>query len=115
MGGSFEYDQAGYKWLFALPFGTAKSYSPNCCSANLSEAECETGRYLDKVNPCEFNAGGCCGTAPSRGVDDVGFMKAIAGYLVDSMCANADALFATGFSNGGMMTNRVGCELAGTF
>ena len=29
------------------------------------------------------------------------------------MCATE--LFATGFSNGAMMSNRVGCELAGTF
>ena len=31
------------------------------------------------------------------------------------MCANKDQLFAMGFSNGGMMTNRIGCELADTF
>eukprot|EP00937_MAST-01D_sp_MAST-1D-sp2_P004880 g4880.t1 len=113
--GSFEYLQSGYKWLFALPFGTATQASPSCCPSSATQAECESGRLLDKANPCAFNAGSCCGTAPARGVDDVGFARALAAFLTTSMCANTDQLFAMGFSNGGMMTNRIGCELADTF
>lgn len=112
---SFEYDQAGFKWLFATPFGTATTPSPLCCPSNLTAAQCESGRYLDKGNPCAWNAGSCCGTAPARKVDDVAFIKALADWMVTKMCANSDALFATGFSNGAMMTNRLGCELSGTF
>lgn len=110
--GSFEYMQSGYKMLVALPFGTAKKESKYCCPAGV-DAPCPF--VLDKSNPCSYNAGGCCGDAPSRGVDDIKFVKAMADFLVSEMCADADNLFAMGFSNGGMMTNRVGCELAETF
>jgi len=115
--GSFEYLQAGYGMLVALPFGTADKESAECCPAGATAAQCRGGTLLDKANPCAFNAGGCCGSAVAskRGVDDIAFIKELAEWLVTDMCARRDELFATGFSNGGMMTNRVGCELASTF
>jgi len=116
--GSFEYDQMGFKWLFALPFGTASTSSPLCCSSNITTAECESGKHLDVQNPCSWNAGSCC-AEPSQGfsrkVDDVAFIRAVTDYLVGPMCANSDALFATGFSAGAMMANRLGCELSSIF
>lgn len=112
--GSFEYLQRGYKWLVALPFGTAEKPSPHCCPANASDAACRGGTLLDQSNPCSWNAGGCCGTAPDRRVDDVGFVRAIASWLKSAMCADDD-LFAMGFSNGAMMANRLGCEAADLF
>ena len=112
--GSFEYLQRGYKWLVALPFGTAEKPSPHCCPANASDAACRGGTLLDQSNPCSWNAGGCCGTAPDRRVDDVGFVRAIASWLKSAMCADDD-LFAMGFSNGAMMANRLGCDAADLF
>jgi polyhydroxybutyrate depolymerase len=36
-------------------------------------------------------------------------------YTVANMCADSAAVFATGFSNGAMMSNRLGCQASGFF
>lgn len=65
-----------------------------------------------------FNAGGCCPAACSKGADDVGFTKfLLKDYLPTELDLAFDEsrIFATGMSNGGFMTNRVGCELSSIF
>ena len=101
-----------YKWLAVIPFGTASDPTSTCCPASQSADDCEAGRSLDRTNPCSFNAGGCCGVGPSRNVDDVGFARAMVDYTVKKMCGDKQNVFATGFSNGGMMSNRLGCQAA---
>ncbi|GMI19773.1 hypothetical protein TrRE_jg11589 [Triparma retinervis] len=63
-----------------------------------------------------FNAGGCCPSACSKGADDVGFTKFLLSYLPSELDLTFDRsrIYATGMSNGGFMTNRVGCELSDT-
>ena len=104
-----------FKWILALPYGTAAKDSPTCCPAGTSTEDCNGGQVLDKDNPCCFNAGSCCGSCGSRATDDVAFTKLLVEHLIESACVNPRNVFATGFSNGGMMTNRVGCELASIF
>jgi polyhydroxybutyrate depolymerase len=104
-----------YKWILALPYGTASKDSPTCCPAGTSKEDCEGGQVLDKGNPCCFNAGTCCGTCGLRKTDDIAFTELIVEHLVEKACVNPKNVFATGFSNGGMMTNRVGCELSHLF
>lgn len=67
------------------------------------------GRLGDKL--LTWNAGSCCGYARDRDIDDVAFI----GALIDDVTARLKTtdVFVTGFSNGAMMTYRVGCELAG--
>ena len=60
-----------------------------------------------------WNAGDCCGTAASSGVDDVGFVTAILDRLEADMCIDTARVYATGFSNGGFLSHRLGCELSG--
>lgn len=62
-----------------------------------------------------FNAGGCCGSAADKEEDDIALARAVAEYLSASMCVDHARIYATGFSNGAMMSNRIGCELSGTF
>lgn len=67
-----------------------------------------SGRLGDRL--LTWNAGDCCAYAKERNVDDVGFVRA----LIDDVTARfgTGPVFVTGFSNGAMMTYRLGCELA---
>jgi polyhydroxybutyrate depolymerase len=59
-----------------------------------------------------WNAGACCGTAAEDGVDDVGFTRALLDALEAELCVDASRVFATGMSNGGFFSHRLGCELS---
>ncbi len=59
-----------------------------------------------------FNGGWCCGSAQSRGIDDVGFTAAILDKLEADYCIDSARVYAIGMSNGGFMSHRLGCDLA---
>lgn len=59
-----------------------------------------------------WNAGACCGPAASQAIDDVGFVGAVLDRVEAGACVDQRRVFATGMSNGGMMSYRLGCELA---
>ncbi|MEZ4307243.1 MAG: PHB depolymerase family esterase [Polyangiaceae bacterium] len=59
-----------------------------------------------------WNAGVCCGSAASTGLDDVGFVSALIDELASQYCVDPKRVFVTGMSNGGFLSNRLGCELA---
>jgi polyhydroxybutyrate depolymerase len=59
-----------------------------------------------------WNAGDCCGTAASSGIDDVGFVGALLDELEARLCVDADRIYSTGFSNGGFLSHRLACEMA---
>jgi poly(3-hydroxybutyrate) depolymerase len=46
---------------------------------------------------------------------DVEFARAMVERLQNELCIDAERIFSTGFSYGGMMSNAVGCALADTF
>jgi polyhydroxybutyrate depolymerase len=60
-----------------------------------------------------WNAGLCCGEAQSRRIDDVGFVSALLDSLETSFCVDDTRVYATGLSNGGFLSHRLGCELSG--
>ncbi|WP_438803101.1 extracellular catalytic domain type 1 short-chain-length polyhydroxyalkanoate depolymerase [Frankia tisae] len=60
-----------------------------------------------------WNAGTCCGYAHDNGVDDVGFVAALLDQLSRDYPVDPARIYATGMSNGAMMSYRLGCELAG--
>jgi polyhydroxybutyrate depolymerase len=62
-----------------------------------------------------WNAWRCCGTALDNRVDDVGFVRALVDKVRREYSVDAKRIYATGLSNGGMMTYRVGCELSEVF
>lgn len=62
-----------------------------------------------------WNAGQCCGTAWTNSVDDVGFINALLDEIASEYCIDPKRVFATGMSNGGFMSHRLGCELATRF
>ncbi|MBI5488159.1 MAG: prolyl oligopeptidase family serine peptidase [Deltaproteobacteria bacterium] len=70
--------------------------------------------YPDGV-ASSWNAGSCCGTAASTGVDDVGFLRAVVAEVSARLCIDRRRVYATGMSNGGYMAHRLGCEASDVF
>ncbi|MDO8260950.1 MAG: PHB depolymerase family esterase, partial [Candidatus Magasanikbacteria bacterium] len=60
-----------------------------------------------------WNAGNCCGYAQDNNINDVDFVKAIISDLESKF--NIGKIFATGMSNGGMLSYRLACEMSDTF
>lgn len=62
-----------------------------------------------------WNAGGCCGDVRDKGSDDVGFARATVKAIQARYSIDAGRVFATGMSNGGMLSHRLACEAADVF
>jgi polyhydroxybutyrate depolymerase len=64
-----------------------------------------------------WNAGEqyCCGDAMRRRVDDVAFIRALLEHVRSIVRIDERRVYAAGFSNGAMMTYRLGCEAADIF
>jgi polyhydroxybutyrate depolymerase len=62
-----------------------------------------------------WNAGTCCGRAASEGLDDVGLLRAFVADISTALCIDRRRVYATGMSNGGYMSHRLGCEAADLF
>lgn len=77
------------------------------------------GRGWIAVRPAgsgqSFNAGTCCGKASQAGVDDVAFARKIVALVEEEACVDKKRVYSTGFSNGGFLSHRLGCEAADTF
>lgn len=62
-----------------------------------------------------WNAGNCCGLARDENADDVGFIREIVKRLSAQPGIDAKRFFASGMSNGAMMSYRLACEMPETF
>jgi len=58
-----------------------------------------------------WNAGACCGVPKRTGVDDVGFIEAVLDDVQAKYAVDTNRIYLAGFSNGGMMSYRMSCEL----
>jgi len=85
-------DRLGF--ILAAPAGTGKT---------------RMGRLRGEWNGGAWDGGRCCGEA-----DDVGFIRAMIVDLSKRYSVDPRRIYATGLSNGGLMTNRLACELADT-
>ncbi|MFT3948095.1 MAG: PHB depolymerase family esterase [Agriterribacter sp.] len=59
-----------------------------------------------------WNAGACCGSAVTNKIDDVTFISRLIDHLLANYKINPKKVYATGHSNGGMMSYRLACELS---
>jgi polyhydroxybutyrate depolymerase len=59
-----------------------------------------------------WNAGICCGRSATANVDDVGFTRAVIADIGERGCIDESRVYATGMSNGGFFSHRLGCEAA---
>lgn len=62
-----------------------------------------------------WNAGNCCGDARDKKIDDVNFIRMIVANISGQMNIDRKRIYATGMSNGGMMSYVVACELPDIF
>lgn len=59
-----------------------------------------------------WNAGGCCDYARDHNIDDVNFIRQLINKLISTYKINPKKVYATGHSNGGMLSYRLACEMA---
>jgi polyhydroxybutyrate depolymerase len=59
-----------------------------------------------------WNAGKCCGSSATTKVPDVEFVGAMLDALEASYCVDKKRVYSAGFSNGGMLSHRLACELS---
>ena len=59
-----------------------------------------------------WNAGSCCGGAVRNNIDDVGFIREVIARMERQASVDPGRIFATGMSNGAMMSWRLACELS---
>ncbi len=69
-----------------------------------------TGHFDDKL--LTWNSGNCCGYALDNKIDDVGFIRVLIEKLTRDYLIDARRVYATGISNGGMISYRLACELS---
>jgi polyhydroxybutyrate depolymerase len=62
-----------------------------------------------------WNAGFCCGRAAEIDADDVGFVEALLDDLAQRTHMDPDRVYATGHSNGGMISYRLATEIPERF
>jgi polyhydroxybutyrate depolymerase len=59
-----------------------------------------------------WNVGNCCGYALDNGVDDVGFIRGLIARLEVELAIDPARVYATGVSNGGMLSYYLAVELS---
>ena len=62
-----------------------------------------------------WNAGNCCGGARDENINDVGFIRQVVNNVTRQMHIDPNRVYATGMSNGGMMSYRLACEMSDVF
>jgi polyhydroxybutyrate depolymerase len=61
-----------------------------------------------------WNAGSCCGFASDHRIDEPAFVRGILADLEQWTAIDSRRIYAAGFSNGGGLAYRLGCEMADT-
>src|SRR4030042_572429 len=59
-----------------------------------------------------WNAGNCCGYALDNNIDDVAFIRSLIDDLQSKLAIDQSRVYATGISNGGMMSYLLACQLS---
>ena len=114
------YEAADFSLVIAMHGGGGSAYQFE-----------STSRLTEKANAAKFivvypegvkssgildiqtwNAGGCCAYAMDNNIDDVKFISQLIDKLLATYKINPKKIYATGHSNGGMMSYRLACELA---
>jgi len=59
-----------------------------------------------------WNGGDCCGVAMNKGTDDITFISSLIDRLVADYGVDPARVYATGISNGAIMSHRLACDLS---
>lgn len=71
-----------------------------------------TGKQILGKTSGSWNGGGCCPPASKENVDDVGFIEAMIEQLEKDFSVDEKRIYATGHSNGAIISYRLACELS---
>jgi polyhydroxybutyrate depolymerase len=74
-----------------------------------------TGPIPDRFltwNGGKWDGGECCGYAVKNNIDDVGFISRMIGEVKKKFNIDENRVYATGISNGGILSYRLACELS---
>lgn len=89
--------------------GSGEEFYENSKFNKLAEKQGFIVSYPDGLgSPSGWNAGSCCDSV----ADDVSFLKKHIESMIDNYSIDASKIYVVGFSNGGMMAYRLGCELS---
>jgi polyhydroxybutyrate depolymerase len=73
-----------------------------------------TGRLQNDIL-LTWNGGTCCGYAQVNNADDVGFVRAVVAEMQSLTTIDSQRIYATGMSNGGILSHRLACEASDLF
>lgn len=92
--------------------GITADGSVQAASTEMNDAADERGLILVYPNGFEnsWNGGVCCGGAYADGVDDIAYTRAVIAQVGETGCVDTRRVYATGFSNGAIMTHSLACE-----
>lgn len=62
-----------------------------------------------------WNSGTCCGFSKNSTTDDFAFTREILKDVQSKLCVDPEAIWASGFSNGAMMSEVLACEMGDVF
>ncbi len=94
-------------------FGNAEQAERSYGWDELADSEGFVVAYPDGLNRAwNVDGGGCCGRPAREGVDDVAFITAAVADIVKNVSINPAHVYATGISNGGIMTYTLACNTA---
>ncbi len=92
-------------------FGNAEQAERSYGWDQLADSEKFVVAYPDGVNRAwNVNGGGCCGRPARENVDDVAFISAAIADVAKNIGIDAARVYATGMSNGGMMSYTLACD-----
>ncbi|ORB16607.1 polyhydroxybutyrate depolymerase [Mycobacterium noviomagense] len=90
-------------------FGTGEQAENSYGWDQLADSAKFVVAYPDGIGRA-WNAHGCCGRPARDGIDDVGFITAMVGRIGDSIGIDRARVYATGISNGGLMSYTLACN-----
>ena len=91
--------------------GTAEESAANSGFNSLADVQGFVMVYPQgSGSSADWNGGGCCGSAVTDQVDDVGFISNVISEVKNAY--STDKVYVLGYSSGGIMAYRVGCELS---
>jgi polyhydroxybutyrate depolymerase len=90
-------------------FGSAAQAERSYGWNQLADREKFVVAYPDGVGRAWNVNGGCCGRPAKQELDDVGFISAVVGDVAANVSVAGDRVYATGISNGGMMSYALAC------
>lgn len=108
-------------FLFHGGGGNALQFESTINYTNLAEKEKiiliypQGSGYLSKEKLLTYNANFCCGSSLQRDINETKFILKIIEEINSTYSINSKKIYATGFSNGAIMSHQIGIELSNIF